>query len=282
MAPELLRRLVSVSLSGACLLVVAEGCLWLLRGVLTPNQRRVVWILVLLRLLCPWSFSGGLLDWAAEETRVPSPTTVFVPSAEPIAHPQMDAVQEMQSPVPLETGLVLVWAAGALAVLTRRGNDYVRFRRAVQAGQRPAGGAWQAVYTRLTVKDLRPPRLAISSAVPGPMLVGLVRPRILLPNQDILSQEEQEDVLSHELTHWRRKDLWWKWLAMMAVAVHWFNPAAWRLLERLDRDSELSCDWIVVRHWDAARRTRYGALLLRLAAGGMHTPSAALFSQNSD
>ena len=110
------------------------------------------------------------------------------------------------------------------------------------------------------------------------MLAGLLRPRLILPELE-LSREELEGVLSHELTHWRHRDLWIKWLAALAVCVHWFNPAARLLAERLDRDCELYCDQTVARDWDRPRRARYGELLLRLAAGGRGTPSAALFSQ---
>ena len=103
------------------------------------------------------------------------------------------------------------------------------------------------------------------------MLVGLLRPQLILPELE-LSQEELEGVLSHELTHWRHRDLWLKWLAALAVCVHWFNPAARLLAERLDRDCELYCDQAVARDWDRPRRARYGELLLRLAAGGKGGP----------
>lgn len=98
-------------------------------------------------------------------------------------------------------------------------------------------------------------------------MVGLLRPRILLPERE-LSPEQWEGVLTHELVHWRRHDLWIKWLAVLARAVHWFNPAVWWLVRRLEQDCELSCDEQTVRHWDSPRRARYGELLLILAAGG--------------
>ena len=134
------------------------------------------------------------------------------------------------------------------------------------------------MFARLTQGEKRPPALRVSPAAPTPMLVGLLRPQLILPELE-LSQEELEGVLSHELTHWRHRDLWIKWLAALAVCVHWFNPAARLLAERLDRDCELYCDQTVARDWDRPRRARYGELLLRLAAGGEGTPSAALFSQ---
>lgn len=283
MGEEFLAALLSLSLSGACLMGLAEVLARLLRGRIPPGVRRLMWLLVLFRLLCPWSISGGLLDRGTAELRqaaapehstqalkeVPSHTA---PSYEILEH------EETGRQIDLTAGLTALWAAGFLGALARRGVAYGRMCRSLRRTLRPAGPGERAVFARLTQGEKRPPALRVSPAAPTPMLVGLLRPQLILPELE-LSQEELEGVFSHELTHWRHRDLWIKWLAALAVCVHWFNPAARLLAERLDRDCELYCDQTVARDWDRPRRARYGELLLRLAAGGRGTPSAALFSQ---
>ena len=281
MGREFLMCLLSLSLSGACLLAAAEGTSRLLRGRLSPKFRRALWMLVLFRLLCPWSVSGGLLDRAADVQWGTMESSLEEPSR-PWSEKSVQIIETTNTVkgkyVSVETGLILLWAVGFGAAAACRGAGYVRLNRELRRTQTSAGESQQALYARLTAGTAHPPALVVSPAAPGPMLAGLLRPRIVLPQGLTLSQEELEGVLTHELTHWRRKDLWLKWLAAFAAAVHWFNPAAWLLLERLDRDCELSCDQIVVQNWDRARRARYGELLLRLASGGLCT-SAALFSQ---
>ena len=283
MTDGFLLTLASLSLSGACVMALAELLCRLLGDRLSPEVRRLVWLLVLARLLCPWSLPGGMLDRAAEAGQA-----ALACGAEAWEGPPGETSQHIQIPYPslqdetggrggLETGLTLAWAAGCAAVLGRRGLGYARLCRGLRAARRPPEAGAAAVYARLTAEDRRPPALYRCAALPTPMLAGLLRPGIYLPELS-LSQEELEGVLAHELTHWRRRDLWCKWLAALALAVHWFNPAAWALPERLDRDCELSCDQIAAQGWDPARRVRYGALLLRLAAGGA-VPPAALFSQ---
>ena len=279
MSEGFLAVLLSVSLSGACLLGAAEGITLLLRGNVSPNIRKALWCLVLLRLLCPWSPSGGLLDRAvrAQEQVIwesPEPSEVIVDI--PMRDASATAGREEQ-PFSWERGLVLLWELGACTVLGRRGMGYARLYRALSRTQRPAGRGERTIYAKLTVGEARPPRLMISPSVPCPMLIGLFRTRIVLP-EGVLSREELEGVLAHELTHWRRKDLWLKWMAALAAAVHWFNPAVWHLAQRLDRDCELACDRAVVHGWDQNRRTQYGELLLRLAAGE-RSPCTTLFSQ---
>lgn len=283
MGEEFLAALLSLSLSGACLMGLAEVLARLLRGRIPPGVRRLMWLLVLFRLLCPWSISGGLLDRGTAELRqaaapehstqaleeVPSHTA---PSYEILEH------EETGRQIDLAAGLTALWAAGFLGALAHRGVAYVRMCRELRRTLRPAGPGERAVFARLTQGEKRPPALRVSPAAPTPMLVGLLRPQLILPELE-LSQEELEGVFSHELTHWRHRDLWIKWLAALAVCVHWFNPAARLLAERLDRDCELYCDQTVARDWDRPRRARYGELLLRLAAGGKGAPSTALFSQ---
>ena len=283
MGEEFLAALLSLSLSGACLMGLAEVLARLLRGRIPPGVRRLMWLLVLFRLLCPWSISGGLLDRGTAELRqaaAPEHSTQALEEVPSHTAPSYEITEHEETgrQIDLAAGLTALWAAGFLTALARRGVAYGRMCRELRRTLRPAGPGERAVLARLTQGEKGPPALRVSPAAPTPMLVGLLRPQLILPELE-LSQEELEGVLSHELTHWRHRDLWIKWLAALAVCVHWFNPAARLLAERLDRDCELYCDQTVARDWDRPRRARYGELLLRLAAGGEKTPSAALFSQ---
>ena len=249
---EGLAVLLSVSLSGACLMAAAEGISRLLGRRISPGIRRILWMVVLVRLLCPWSPSGGLLDRAAElpETAWSSSVRTAAEGAAEETQVSHAAAADPSTELPLEAGLTALWGAGLCGVMVRRGVGYARLCRGLSRTQRPAGALPQAVYARLTAEERHPPALLVSGAAPCPMLLGLVRPKIVLPDGK-LSQEELEGVLAHELT---------------------------LLLDRLDRDCELSCDQAVVRGWSGPQRARYGELLLRLAAGE-ELPSIALFSQ---
>ncbi|MBR1660377.1 MAG: right-handed parallel beta-helix repeat-containing protein, partial [Oscillospiraceae bacterium] len=115
---------------------------------------------------------------------------------------------------------------------------------------------------------LRPgsgPALRRSGAVYSPMLLGLLRPVIVLPERDY-SPEMLRGILAHELTHYRRGDLALKWFAAAVCSVHWFNPVTLLLRRELDRACELSCDERLLRGMGREEKQRYGELLLRLAA----------------
>lgn len=253
----------SVSLSGTLLAGVTALICRGLKGRISARAVYGLWILVLLRFLCPWTTPHSLLSQGVEPHQVS--WTLAVPEQ---ANGQSQApVQSEKHPdsIAPETLLWAMWGTGAGVVLAVRGVSYVRFSRSVRRRAQPASQEAQAVYAALTASDRRPPKLVCSPAAATPMLMGLVRPVLVLPCR-ALEGEALEGLLSHELTHWRRHDLAVKWFSVTVTVLHWFNPAAWWLLGRLDRACELSCDEIVCQDWDAARRARYGQLLLELCA----------------
>lgn len=159
--------------------------------------------------------------------------------------------------------LTLLWAAGAALCFTRYLISYTRFARALHKTLRGARESDLAVLAALG--GGRRPALKRSAAAATPMLVGVLRPKIILPDRDY-DDKTLENILRHELTHYRRRDLICKWFAVGIYALHWFNPVTRLLRRELDRDCELSCDERLLRHMDRLDKQSYGETLLSLAA----------------
>ncbi|MDN4038769.1 class D beta-lactamase [Massilia sp. YIM B02443] len=117
------------------------------------------------------------------------------------------------------------------------------------------------------------PRILEIDAPVSPMLLGLLRPRLLLPRSlNDFDPLQQQLIVEHELTHWRRHDLWWLAAASLLSALFWFNPALRMLRAHLAWAQELGCDRDVLRGRPAAQRKAYAAALvaqLRLGRSGM-------------
>jgi murein DD-endopeptidase MepM/ murein hydrolase activator NlpD len=98
----------------------------------------------------------------------------------------------------------------------------------------------------------------------SPMLVGVWRPRLLLPaHLAQFTPEQQQLVIAHELTHARRRDPLLLLLASLLQALLWFNPAARWLAGKLAWAQELGCDRQVLAGRPAAQRQQYAAALVR-------------------
>lgn len=107
--------------------------------------------------------------------------------------------------------------------------------------------------------------LVVTPAADCPMLAGFVKPTLYLPDE-ALSEQEAMFIFRHELTHYKRGDLWLKLLLTAAKTVHWFNPLVYLMARFAQEDIELACDDAVVRGMDSAQRRAYGETILRSAA----------------
>ena len=182
--------------------------------------------------------------------------------------PALSAVAAASAPLPagwlgnLRPLLPLVWLAGLAAVLLWTLLAQLRFQSRLRRVRRPVEDPLALEALRRAGGGLG--RLPALYAVPGlstPMGAGLFRPAVYLPDLP-LEGRDLELVLAHELAHFRRRDLWWQWLARLACALHWWHPLVWLLRGELAQLSELACDEAVTAGMSPAQRRQYGAALL--------------------
>lgn len=172
-----------------------------------------------------------------------------------------------------------LWLCGSMLVLAWKVIGYQHFRRRMLADVR-APEEWEEGLLRRLAGSKKIPRLLHSPETQGPVLMGLRRCTLFLPDTSY-PPEVLEDVLAHELSHKKRHDLALKWLVALVLCVHWFNPVCWQLLKLIDRDCELACDEQVLKGQDPERRRRYGRTLVLVAAGQVSAQSltAPMYTQ---
>ena len=295
---QFLKTLLTLSLAGGALtalLLLAERLL----GRRIPSRALyLAWLLVLLRLALP---VPGLLAFpaaadggtaaliVAESAQTPrsyygaevrdpetagpdaahdvpddaaeSRTGVRTVDPEPVK--RADDESEAQRKMTAWTLAFGLWAVGASVCLGWQLYAYFRYRRALFRSLRPATAAELSVLNALNPRPW--PLLWHSPLADSPLLLGLLRPVIVLPVREY-SPETLDGILRHELCHWRQGDLAAKWFAAAVLSAHWFNPLLWPLRGALDRACELSCDAALLRDMDRNEQQRYGELLLSLAA----------------
>lgn len=97
----------------------------------------------------------------------------------------------------------------------------------------------------------------------SPMLSGWLTPRLLLPRHlRTVDPLQQQLIIAHELTHWRRRDLHWSAAALALQALFWFNPFMRRLRLRMGWAQELGCDREVLSGRPVHERKSYAAALV--------------------
>ncbi len=153
-------------------------------------------------------------------------------------------------------GWLWAWGAGALACLLWQLQRQRRFVRAL-------GSLRRVPHPRL-------PLYRADHDAGLPALVGLWRPRIVLPPDFHTRYDARQRalLLRHEQVHWRRGDLPCNALATLLLCLQWCNPLAHVALRAFRRDQEMACDARVLARRPRQRRAYAEAMLI----GGVDAP----------
>ncbi len=278
-----MKTLLTLSVGGSVLGVILMIMRKCTGGKLSSRFYYRAWLLVLLRFILPLQ---GLF-----QLRTPAPE--IVPSAiySPAPTPQVkisvvpafaEAVpSENRAPLTSETEkknpsamkasdiLPIIWLAGAVTAFMIPAFSYFRFSKAIRKTLIRARAEDFAVYDALT--ERRRPKLARSKTVHTPMTFSLVSPVLVLPDAEY-AENTLKYILTHELTHFRRRDIARKWFTLLVFSVHWFDPFVYLFKRELDTLCELSCDETLIRKMGREEKREYGETLLTVAENAVELP----------
>jgi len=284
-----------------CLILLIQGSL---RNRLTARWHYALWLILVVRMVLPWAPQSrfsiyNLAAWEAG-SKVPANVT-SEPDAEPAKPPgespatrlatvgqELTGTTERQDrdlPAPIGTSRVLadssphtvsglsgvlpfIWLAGALLL-----GGYI-----IICNLR----LWRAASVECpstdkeTLELLEECRAAIglrtivtlvpSETVNTPILLGFVRPRLLVPGNITkkLTREELRYVFLHELAHVKRHDIALGWITALLQVLHWFNPLVWLAFHRMRSNRESACDALVLSHIQGDGAQNYGMAIVSL------------------
>ena len=103
----------------------------------------------------------------------------------------------------------------------------------------------------------------ISNIISSPLMTGVFKPVLLLPDTS-LTDEQLENVVLHEMTHYKRCDMLVKWFSLIVKSIHFFNPAVYFVCRQLDEECEISCDAAVVKNMTRENEMSYVNTILSL------------------
>lgn len=223
------------------------------------NLRCILWMLVGIRLICPFSVQSAI-------SLVPSAQTIpqdFLISQLPVIDSGLPAVNHAVNPIiiqaftptlgdsanPLQVfafAASAMWLAGVFAMLIYALVSCLRLHNKTK----------EAVKLNDHVR--------ICDRIATPFVFGIFRPQIYLPSS--ITETDAQYVLFHEKAHLKRRDHLWKPLGFMLLAVYWFNPLLWLAYSLFCKDMELACDERVLREHGAEIKKPYSNALINCSA----------------
>lgn len=251
----------------------------------------LAWVLMRFASSASVRYGIGVATMAAMVAAVVATTLLVTPAAEPVAAASasiepspvelvaptltIDVAEASPSFVLPTTWIVTAWALGVLLLSVRVLGGWWVTRRLATTAVQPLSVELQALALMLArrLNISRVVRVMESSRVAVPVMIGWIRPVVLLPPAALagLSVSQVEAILAHEFAHIRRHDYLVNLFQTVVETALFFHPAVWWVSREVRRERELCCDDVAVGVCD---RLTYATALSALAH--LRPPSLAL------
>ena len=106
----------------------------------------------------------------------------------------------------------------------------------------------------------------LADGISSSCLYGMVRPSIYL-NRTGMGEQEKTYCVEHEYSHYLQGDMVWSLCRTVCLILHWYNPLVWVAMTLSKKDAELACDERTIERLGEEERYNYGHTLVELAAG---------------
>ena len=306
---ELLKVVLSLSLSGTLLILLLFLPRSLFKERLSKRWQYYIWLVVIARLLFPFAPETNLMarlfqgiDRPTEQMEIVSPYAqqsgiANTIQADETIHGQNNLHSEQMEPAKLVnspnrnmvtmvwTNIWLGWLVMALILFIRKitvYQDFVKYIRAscVEVADIDLLERFGKLVERKQINTTV--ELYTNNLISSPLLIGFFRPYIILPTVD-LSPTDFDYTILHELVHFKRRDMFYKWLVQFTLCIHWFNPFVYLMSREIGKVCELSCDEAVIQELDMNGRRAYGDTLLNaIGFGGSYKDALASVTLNEN
>ncbi|MCU5486685.1 M56 family metallopeptidase [Bacillus cereus] len=280
----------------------------LFRNKFPPRWQYMLWIVLMIRLLLPWSPDSSysiysLLSYSSSvsevipknmpstESRVniESDRTVELESNPKMvtktSEPEVEVSSEKQTTFSLYKLALYVWLAGVivLAAITfitnRRLYSYIKKQPDIMDEQ------VVTVFNRCkqSMKMKKTVSLRLAGKIASPTVFSFFRPKVLLSKKHlkVLDEQQLQYVFYHELAHIKRKDVAVNWIMYSLILLNWFNPILWYAYFCMREDQELACDAYALTFIDKEEQIAYGHTIITLLEHySYQVPSLANLSRN--
>ena len=274
MIGELFKALLITSLAGSALAVVISLLRPVTKKLFGYSWHYYIWLCVLFVMLMPVRFNVNPMP-------APNIATQTIQTQQEAVSEQPETTENIvqtapaQKPQLLQKATVIwdriiynrmnilayVWLIGAIALMLLNVLRYIRLNIKIRKNSEVISCPETRAYTDRKIN------VRVWENVASPFMTGIFRPMLILPKTE-LSSEQLHNILRHEMTHFKRHDILYKWFAEFVKCVHWFNPMAWYVSKQIASECEISCDMAVTKNMTGSEEMSYVSTILSLLPTG--------------
>jgi len=231
----------------------------------------MLWLIAIIRLMIPFTMPEVIqLSPPPQVNTITETAGIQLPQVMNNAFEIIPSVPNTETVIPkqtisAETIIAIVWIAGSIITFAAFYIPHlVNLKRYSPA--MPIDNEYIADW-KSQHQLIRKYRILQSDEISAPFTYGIIRPIIILPEAMLNSDYNVIDyVLTHEFLHIKYFDIVKKWLMLITLSVHWFNPLVWIMNRMINSDIEIACDEKVIKSKGITNRAYYAAILVELAA----------------
>ena len=290
-------------ITSSILIITVITLRFCLKGKISLRLQYSLWVLVLIRLLIPFSFGetmisiGNWLDSAKdtkevqqviELTQTPLPSMTYNDAydiveeqyaqegiaidnismeefSETIEYEILDTMHGGYTPAEIWK---MIWLVGMVLLGLYFVTTNLHFWYKLKKNRVFLGTAGELMTTHSLESNLRKRGNLLpvyqTNIVETPCLYGVMSTSIYVTDEVVGERECLRHVLEHESTHYHHMDYIWSVLRVACVILHWYNPLVWGAALLSQRDAELACDEATIERLGESERAAYGRTLIGL------------------
>ena len=274
MIGELFKALLITSLAGSALAAVISLLCPITKKLFGYSWHYYIWLCVLFVMVMPVRFNVNTKPAPNIATQAVQ-TQQTVVSEQPETTENIVQTAPTQKPQLLQKATVIwdriiynrmnilayLWLIGAIALMLLNVVRYVRLNIKIRKTGEVISCPETGEYTDRKIN------VRVWENVASPFMTGVFRPTLILPKTE-LSSEQLHNILRHEMTHFKRHDILYKWFAELVKCIHWFNPMAWYVSKQIAAECEISCDMSVTKNMSGSEEMSYISTILSLLPTG--------------
>jgi len=280
---EIFFSILTVSVSMTPIIVVMIILTPLFNRIYKSSWKYWMWLGISLRLMLPFSIgleSPILIKFPTAESFITGSITAH--GTIPMEDNIVNAVNSPGISLNIIEILAVIYFAGAIIFVMLKLINYFIFRKNIEKlCSKPTE---EILETALNIVQLyginvkkRKLNVYICSIIPGPMVVGIFRPMLLLPGENY-DYIKLKMILSHEAIHIKRHDTSYKFMLVMVRAIHWFNPFVHIMSRKANNDMEISCDSKALQEVGIEEKKIYSLMIIDIASQNFSGRFPALFT----
>ena len=157
--------------------------------------------------------------------------------------------------------LAWLWLIGAMLLILLNIARYISLNVKIRKNGEIISLSEIGEYTNRKIN------VRVWESIASPFMTGVIKPTLILPKTE-LSSEQLHNILCHEMTHFKRRDILYKCFAEFVKYVHWFNPVIWYVTRQIATECEISCDMAVTKNMSDREEMSYINTILSLLPMG--------------